>query len=215
MRLTSLWQRMKKQVNLPALTTAHQFASTGQPSASSLLLPEFRQTTLNRHLGLPLRDIQTRVDSLWRRQVRLQGQGETVAAVASLGAVGGSRSISNIANTSIEIIDMEDGQPSSDVEAVSVSKGECTSFAMSLSSLTICDPCQGTKRRVVASSDEDEAGQNGHADAVKPPRKVAKSRTASPKPDRTNGSTKTDVASSSKTGQSRLRYSKLSPTTRY
>ena len=126
MRLTSLWQRMKKPVNLPALTTAHQLAST-VPSASSLLLPEFRQTTLNRHLGLPLRDIQTRVDSLWRRQVRLQGQGETVAAVASLGAVGGSRSISNIANTSIEIIDMEDGQPSSDVEAVSVTKGECTS----------------------------------------------------------------------------------------
>lgn len=53
-------------------------------SQTSQAPDRFRQRTLNRHFGLPLEQIQTRVDSLWRRQVAGQATpAESTRAITS------------------------------------------------------------------------------------------------------------------------------------
>jgi hypothetical protein len=76
--------------------------SKAAPSASST--SSTRQKTLNKFLGLELEQIQTKVDSLWRKQARLQQEGLHTSAIIAAASVASKN----------EIIEMSDEEKSAD-----------------------------------------------------------------------------------------------------
>lgn len=117
--LFSASARMSKSGSSSSLSTTSN-AARNNINAKKQTLPAERQKTLNRFLGLPLEQRQTRVDSLFRKQVRESSLPVPGAVFASTSVRSITTSTSTAASESHEVMEID---ASSDVEQVnSVSK---------------------------------------------------------------------------------------------
>lgn len=118
--LFSASARMSKSGSSSSLSTTSFNAARNNINAKKQTLPAERQKTLNRFLGLPLEQRQTRVDSLFRKQVRESSLPVPGAVLASTSVRSITTSTSTAASESHEVMEID---ASSDVEQVnSVSK---------------------------------------------------------------------------------------------